>query len=328
MEKIRMGILGAGRIMDRVIVDMHNAKKITVTAIAARELSRARTAADRYGVPLAYGSYEELAESDQVDLVYIATPHPLHAEQAVRMMRAGKHVLCEKPMTVTPEEARLMIDCARENKVFLMEAMWTRFTPAMKEALRQIREGAIGEVRHVYGDFSYYNSNPDPADRVFAPELAGGALLDLGVYPLMACTSLLGADPEQVHAVCRKTEQGVDMRTCVQMMYADGKTAQFMCGMDASCDNTLRILGTKGFIVMPEFWHPWAFTLYQNGAEPRAFTFAQEHEGHHYEFDHAAECILGGLTESPVVPLSESLQVSELCTRARHDMGIFYPSER
>lgn len=152
---LRVGLLGPGRIVDRVMVDMHNAKDVVITAVASRSLERAQKAAARYGIPHTYGSYEEMARSTEVDLVYIATPHPFHVEQACLMMRHGKHILCEKPMTVNDAGSEKMIACARENRVFLMEAMWTRFMPATVKARELLEAGTIGTIRHMFGDFSY-----------------------------------------------------------------------------------------------------------------------------------------------------------------------------
>lgn len=327
VEKIRLGILGAGHIVARVMADMHRLEQVRITAIAARELGRAQEAAAGYGIPHAYGSYLELARSPEVDLVYIATPHSFHAEQAMLMMRHGKHVICEKPMAINHHEVQRMIDCARENGVFLMEAMWTRFLPCVEELVRLIRGGVIGEVRNIFGEFSWVCERPDPRDRLFDPALAGGALLDLGVYPLMLSMQLLGSEPETVQSLCRKAETGVDMHTSVQMQYADGAVAQFFCGMDARGNDGMQIFGTKGHILLPDCWHPRTFTLCVKGQPEQLLTFDQGDEAYHGEFDHAAWCIRQGLTESPVMPLSESLAASRICTAIRHAHGIVYPGE-
>jgi len=327
MYPIRLGILGMGRIAARVMADIDNAKCVRLTAVAARDLIRAQEAAVHYKVPIAYGSYQEMAESKDVDLVYIATPHPFHYEQAIKMMKHGKHVLCEKPMAVTPSQAACMIECARKNGVFLMEGMWTRFMPAMRKAMQLIRDGIIGDVNHIYAEFSHFKEIRDPKNRLFDPALAGGALLDLGVYPLMAITHILGWKPEKVQASALLTEQGVDLRTSVQLQYASGATAQMMCGFDACAQQAMVIYGTKGTVSIPGFWHPIGFTVYQNGMPAKEYCFQPEHEGHHYQFDHAAECITMGLMESPVVSLTESFAICELCTDIRHQIGVFYPGE-
>ena len=326
MKKIRLGILSAGRIVSRIMPDMHNLKNVEITAIAARDLERAQEAAKQYNIETAYGSYLELAESDKVDLVYIATPHPFHKEQAIMMMEHGKNVICEKPMTVNDKEAQEMIDCARKNNVFLMEAMWTRFLPCMEKIVSLIKEGAIGEVGNIFGQFSWYaGKDYDPKERNFNPELAGGALLDLGVYPLMISMHILGSEPKTVQSLCRISKEGVDMHTSVQMQYENGAIAQFFCGMDTCGDDYMEIFGSKGYIKIPGSWHPKKFTLCVNGEE-QEFAFNETTEAYHYEFDHAAKCILEGFKESPVMPLDESLKTSEICTKIRYEHKIIYPN--
>lgn len=328
-KKIRLGILGAGRIVDRVMKDMHRLENVEITAIAARDAVRAQAAAQRYGIPNAYGSYPELAQSKEVDLVYIATPHPFHAQQSILMMSHGKHVICEKPMAINHHEVQQMIDCAKENNVFLMEAMWTRFLPCVQELSRIIKDGVIGEVKNIFGEFSWHAQEYDPEDRVFKLELAGGGLLDLGVYPLMLCMQFLGRNPEKVQSLCRKSKEGVDMHMSVQMQYPSGAIAQFFCGMDACGNDYMQIFGTKGYITMPASWHPKEFTLYPGGQDKQLFTFKdQGNEAYHYEFDHAAECILQGMKESPVIPLEESLIAARICTDIRFEHGIIYPGDK
>lgn len=264
-SKVKLGILGPGRITARVMAGWENIRNVELTAIASRDLARAQAAAKKYGAPIAYGSYEELAKSPEVELVYIATPHPFHLEQAKLMMQHGKHVLCEKPMTMNDAEAEEMIACAKENGVFFMEAMWTRFMPAVIDMMARIRKGEIGKVQHISAEFCYY-ANYDPEDRAFNPALAGGALLDLGVYPIMAATYVFGWQPDQVQSICVKADTGVDMRTCVQMHFPEGGTAQLLCGMDCTGNNSMILYGTKGHIVMPQFWRPHEFTIYTAGA--------------------------------------------------------------
>lgn len=328
MKKIRLGIVSAGAIVARVMKDMHLLKNVEITAIAARDLERAQAAAAQYHIPHAYGSYLELAQSSEIDLAYIATPHTFHAEQAMLMMRHGKHVICEKPMAINHNEVQQMIDCARENGVFLMEAMWTRFQPCVQNLMQMLQDGVIGEVRNIFGEFSWScQDSYDPSSRLFDPALAGGALLDLGVYPLMFCMQVLGDEPETIQSLCRKTPEGVDMNTSVQMQYKNGAIAQFFCGMDACSNDYMQIYGTTGHIVLPGFWRADHFTICREGQEDQLLTFDLPNEPYHYEFDHAAACIQQGLMESPVMPLAESCKVSRLCTEIRHKHSIVYPGE-
>lgn len=326
MDKIRVGVLGPGRIVRRVMKDFHKAQGVELIAVASRSEERAQSAAREYGAKYAFSSYEALAECAEVDLVYIATPHVFHCEQAITMMEHGKHVIAEKPMAVTEEQARRMAECARKNKVFLMEAMWTRFFPAWKKMKELIRAGEVGEVRHVCGAFCYSVEKIDPESRLFAPALAGGALLDIGVYPLMAATDILGWEPEQVQQMHTLTETGVDGRMSVQMQYAGGATSQFMTALDAEGPSDLTIYGARGYVRMEEFWHPTAFEVVVGG-EKREFRFEAENEGFHHEFEEAARCIQAGMKEAEQMPLAESIAVCGMTERLRHEVGVYYPGE-
>ena len=325
-EPIRVGVLGPGRIVRRVMKDFHAGQGYTLAAVASRSLERARQAAAEYGAPLAFGSYEELAACEAVDLVYIAVPHPFHCPLALQMMAAGKHVLCEKPMALNEKETRAMADCARDKGVFLMEAMWTRCFPAMKKMVSLVKGGAIGKVNHVYAVFTA-SSNYDPASRAFDPALGGGALLDIGVYPLMAATQLLGWQVESVQGACEYAPSGVDMRLAAQLKFPGGATAQIMGGMDACGPSHLLVYGAEGCITMENFWHPDAFTLFGRDGRRETYAFRPENEGFHHEFEEAARCIREGLHESPLMTWEESVAVSRITEKLRREAIILYPGE-
>lgn len=323
---IQLGIVGPGRIVARVMPDMVNSSEIEIAAIASRSYERAEAAARKYNIPIAYGSYEEMAASDKVDLVYIALPHPFHCDAACLMMQHGKHVICEKPMTVNDAEAEQMIRCAKENNVFLMEAMWTRFVPATLKAKELVASGIIGEIRHMYADFAYCAAY-DETDRAFAMDLAGGALLDLGVYPLMAVTDFAGWNPVKVSGLAHKAPTGADMRMSVQMLFDNGVTAQFFCAMDVSSSQSMILYGTEGTIEIPAFWEAERVIVRRNGCKEEVYRYPHAFENYHYEFDHVAKCIEQGLKESPRVTLAESLAVSKICTELRKETGILYPMD-
>ena len=327
MERVRVGVLGPGNIVRRVMKDFHQAQGVELVAMASRSAERAEDAARRYGAKYAFSSYEALAECPEVELVYIAIPHVFHCEQAILMMEHGKHVIVEKPMAVTADEARRMTECAKKNGVFLMEAMWTRFFPAWERMTSIIREGVIGEIRHVYGVFSYPVSQIDPESRLFAPSLAGGALLDIGVYPLMAATAILGWKPSGMQEMHTLTETGVDSRMSVQLQYENGATAQFMTALDAEGPANLIVYGSKGYIEMKEFWHPTAFAVVA-GEGRQEYRFDEENEGFHHEFEAAARCIRAGRMQAEQMPQEESVCVCGLTERLRHEAGVYYPGEK
>ncbi len=326
MEKIRLGILGTGSIVRRTMADMGNCEKMIVAGIASRDPERAKAAAEKYNIPLAFGSYEEMAKSPDIDLVYIATPNSAHEANACLMMEHGKNVICEKPVALNVEQAQRMIECAKKNNVFFMEALWTLFMPAVVDAKEKIMSGEIGELNHIYGCFSF-PSREDPSSRLYAPGLGGGSLLDVGVYPLMIATWMLGLDPNSVQSYCAKASTGVDKRTAFTLKYPSGATAQLMSGIDSYSISDMIFYGSKGTLHMPESWHAENYTIERPGAPAQSFEFRHETEGHHYEFDHASECIMKGLKESPVATHAATLAIAGICTKIRRENGIFYPGE-
>lgn len=326
MEKVRLGIAGPGRIVRRVMADLRKAEHIDVAAVASRSIERARAAAAAYGIPLAYGSYEAMAAGDAVDLVYVAVPHPFHCALTKLFLAGGKHVIVEKPFAVNAGEAREMIDCARANGRFLMEAMWSRFFPAAQALKGLIDAGALGELRRLTADFSF-RTPLDLEDRLFKRELGGGALLDVGVYPLSLISFYKGALPERVQVLCHKTETGVDGLCSFQVQFADGAVGQGFGGFEVTTDQGMKLYGTEGWAELPDFWHPTRFTVHRPGQAPEARTFPPEDEGYHNEFEYAALAVLSGQTDQPVIPLAESLAIMELMDAMRADMGVRYPGE-
>ena len=326
--KIGVAMMGPGRIVRRVMADFHNAKNCELIAMASRSPERAKAAQEEYGAKYAF-SYEEMVQCPEVDLVYIATPHNFHVENAIYCMEHGKHVLCEKAFALNEKEARRMIDCAKQNGVFLMEAMWTRFFPSVRELCRLLlEEKAIGEIRHIMGSMSFTMA-PEQGldDRVFSKELAGGSLLDLGIYPLSFCSMLLGPEPDSVESVCRYAPTGVDQRFALQLSYPGGATAQLMCGMDCRNDHKFLIFGSKGMAEVPEFWRPTSFIVRDCNGKETVYHFAPETEGHHYQFVHAADLIKAGIFESPIMPLEETAQLLRLMQDIRYRHGVIYPEE-
>lgn len=321
MKKLRVGVMGLGRIFSRVMTDFHNADICELYAVAARDIGRARDAAAKYGAKRAFGSYEELVECPEVDLVYVATPHSLHRSHTLMCLNGGKHVLCEKAFAMNGREARDMIGAAREKGLFLMEAMWTRFMPAM-EKLRQLHSaGELGELRHITADFGYA-AEYEPKSRIFDPALGGGALMDVGIYPLSICSMLLGADAENIQSQCVLAPSGVDARTSMQLRYASGATAQLMSAIDVKGTSRMTIYASKATVEIPDFWH--ATRLIINGEEIK---FPDENEGHHHQFVHAAEMIASGRTESSIMPPDETIRLMDIMTGVRLANGVIYPGE-
>ena len=242
---LRWGILGTGWIAQLQTADLL-ADGFTVAAVGSRSQEGADAFAKEFGIPVAHGSYEALVADPNVDVIYVATPHPLHAENAELAINAGKHVLVEKPFTLNQAEAKRIVALAAEKKVVVLEAMWTRWLPTMVRLREVIAAGTIGEIRTVIADHN--QSLPrDPKHRINAIELGGGALLDLGIYPVSFAWDMLGA-PETVHAIAAKTATGVDRQTAITLGYAGGQQAVLHTALDTHGPNTASVIGTDGWI--------------------------------------------------------------------------------
>ena len=253
MEKvIKWGIAGAGKIANRFANAIKNVEGVELTAIASRSEERGREFADNHNIKNVFVGYEEMANSDLVDVVYIATPHPMHKPCAEIFLKAKKHVLCEKPVCVNESQAIELTECAIENGVFLMEAMWTRFLPAIKEALLIANSGEIGEIRGVKADFcDYIPYNPET--KIYRSEMAGGSLLDVGVYGLNFAAMFLGDEVDDICSVA-DVNYGVDCQTNILMKYQNGAIASVSSGMTVKKPITGYVFGTKGYIEVPQFY--------------------------------------------------------------------------
>ena len=326
MEKVRLGIAGPGRIVRRVMKDLRKAEHVDVRAVASRDGNRARAAAEEYGIPLAYASYADMASSGEIDLAYVALPHPFHCQTAKLFLENGVNVIVEKPFAVNGREAREMVECARERGLFLMEAMWTRFFPAALALKARIQAGELGEIRRITGDFS--SRNPvDLNDRLYNRALGGGSLLDVGVYPLSLMCYYMDALPEKTQTISRRTDTGVDEMCAFQALFPGGGVGQGYSGLDADTDHVMKVYGALAWAEIPHFWHPTEFTLHRRGAEPEVCRFDPENEGFHHEFEYAARAILAGKTDQTVISLAESVAVMDVMDDMRRQMGVTYPGE-
>lgn len=326
MEKVRLGLAGPGRIVRRVMTDLRKAEHIEIAAVASRAIDRAKAAAAEYGIPLAFGSYEELAASDAVDLVYVAVPHPFHCALTKLFLAGGKHVIVEKPFAVNAKEASEMIDCAKASGRFLMEAMWSRFFPAAQALKALVDSGTLGNIRLITADFSF-RAPLDYGDRLLNRALGGGSLLDVGVYPLSLICFYKGALPGESQVLFHRTETGVDGLCSFQVQFADGAVGQGFGGLEVNTDQVMKLYGTEAWVELPEFWHPTRFTVHRPGHADEHRAFAPEDEGYHNEFEFAAQAILAGQTDQHVIPLSESLKIMEIMDGMRATMGVRYPGE-
>ncbi|HEV2427340.1 MAG TPA: Gfo/Idh/MocA family oxidoreductase [Acidimicrobiales bacterium] len=305
---LRWGVIGTGGIAATFAQDLALSGAGVVTAVGSRSAETARRFAERFSVAHAHESYEALVADDTVDCVYVATPHPLHYDNARLALEQGRPVLVEKAFTMTASEARDLVGIARDRGLFLMEAMWTRFLPHVR-ALREIVEGgALGEVVAVYADHGQW-FELDPASRLFDPALGGGALLDLGVYPVSFASMLLGP-PARIAAVVDDAFTGVDGQASMAFSYGSGAQSLLTCTSRAQTATRASIVGTDARIeVEGDFYAPTSFTLVPRSGESTTYHFETAGRGLHYEASEVARCLDAGELESPQMPLNETIEI-------------------
>jgi predicted dehydrogenase len=319
--EIRWGIVGPGRIAESVLPDFAHVPHARVVAVASRSQERADAFGTRHGIERTHGSYAGILADPDVDVLYVATPHAQHHAIALAALRAGKALLVEKSFTATAAGAAEVIDEARRAGVFAMEAMWTRFQPAVVALRELVADGAIGEVRSIQADLGV-SREYDPADRLFALELGGGALLDLGVYVVSFAQMLLGT-PDRVVATGSLFPTGVDAEAALLLGYDDGRAATLLASLRQALPGQARLFGTAGWIdVLPRFHHPDTIVLHRPGRDPETIIRPQLGVGYAHEFLEVTECLRAGRTESAGMPLTDTLDVQDALGQAAEQLGV------
>ena len=335
---LRWAIVGPGRIAQRFAQAVCGLPGAQLVALCARDTGRAQVFAAQWAAANAaplkvHSSLGELLANPDVDAVYVATPHAFHADAIAACLMAGKPVLCEKPLVPSVAIAKPLIALAQTRQVFLMEALWSRFLPVYAPVAGWLKEQQIGPVRAVQSSFCF--SVPFAAEsRLFNPALAGGALLDIGIYNLSLTRWVLQqawgacAEPEAVHVHGVLAPTGVDQRVAATFEWPGGTTAQFVCGFDLQADNGLRICGERGFIDIPGgFWQATTARLCQKGQDPVVVDAPFAINGFEGQIAEAARCIRAGLFESPVMPHAETLATLAWLDMLRQRLGVRYPFE-
>jgi predicted dehydrogenase len=318
---VRWGIVGPGRIADKVVRDVPLVPGAQAAAVASRSIDRAEAFAAEHGIARAHGSYRDLIDDPDVDVLYIATPHPQHRAVALAALRAGKAIMVEKAFTVTPRATREIADLARASGVFAMEAMWTRFQPAVVRMRELMSDGAIGDVRAVQVDLGVRNPLK-PGDRFTDRELGGGALFDLTVYPISFAQMLLGT-PTAVAARGVVTDDGIDTEESVLLAFASGATAVLTATLRCATPGQARVFGTDGWIdVLPRFHHPETIVLHRHGREPEEITLPQVGGGYYHELVEVTECVAAGRPESATMPLADTVTVQEIMAEVAAQIGM------
>jgi len=326
MTGLHWGILATGGIAHAFTSDLRTAG-LEVAAVGSRRIDSARAFAAQYDIPHAHGSYEELVSDPDVDIVYIATPHPGHVENALMALDHGKHVLVEKPFTLNAAEAAAIRDRAGDTGLLAMEAMWTRYLPHMVRIREIVAAGTLGEVRVVSADHTQKLST-DPAHRLNALELGGGALLDLGIYPISFACDVLGV-PERVTALARLSDAGTDAEVATIAVHRGGAVSTSVSSSRAAGMNVAQIVGTEARIEIDHVWYtPTSFRVVSSDGDVlERYTSDIEGRGMQFQALAAEHLVAAGRTDGDVLPLDETVEIMRVLDEVRRQIGVAYPSE-
>ncbi len=321
---VRWGVVGTGGIASAFVADLRLVEGAEAVAVGSRAQQSADRFAAEHSLGRAHPTYEALVTDDEVDVVYVATPHPGHHAAALMAIEAGKAVLVEKPFTMDAAEAESLVTAARDRGVFLMEAMWARFVPWAVRLRELLADGTLGDVREVIADHGQWFPL-DASHRLFAPELGGGALLDLGVYPVSFASMVLGT-PSRVTAVSDPAFTGVDATTSMLMQYAGGAHAVLTATLSAAGPTTAAVVGTDARVLVDgPFYTPGGFTLTRRDGTSERFDQPVEGRGMWCEAAEVVRCLREGRLESDVMPLDETVAIMATMDEVRRQIGLTYP---
>jgi predicted dehydrogenase len=322
--KLKWGIVGLGKIAKKFIDDLGLVDDVEIVAVASRDLNKAHAIAKEYNIASSYGSYEELFSDDEVDIVYVATPHHLHMEISIQAMNAGKHVLCEKPLAVNHHQVSKMIQASHRNHVFLMEAFWSRFNPCLINIFELIKQGKLGEVNYVNADFCFYRDD-GPESRLFNMNLGGGSLLDVGVYPVFLAYSIFGM-PIEILSTARLHETGADKQMSAILKFENG-LASLSSGFTSKSEMVAKVCGTKASIYISEPWHAAKEFKIVCVEHEEIIRMPTQGNGLVYEIEECKSCINNKQIESKLWSHQDSLNMSSITDEIRRQCGIKYPFE-
>ncbi len=318
------GIIGCGNIAHSFVKDLQLLGGHRLQAVASRTINKAQAFAQEYNVVSAYGDYNSLLSDKQVDVVYIATPHNSHLEWSIAAMNNKKHVLCEKPLAVNKKQVLTMLEAAKYNQVFLMEALWSRFNPTINEVKKKCDSAVLGELKQLHAEFSFKSKHPAES-RLFNPQLAGGAILDVGIYPIFLAYFLFGY-PDDISITAKFGDTGVDIQSSIILKYPD-KQASLVCAINYEGECQSVVAGTKGRIVIPRRWHEAQGYREIIEGEEKSFSLPTTGKGYTYEILETARCISNGKLESSYWSHQDSINVISILDELRIQIGLKYPFE-
>lgn len=322
MRKTKWGILGPGKIANKFAQDILLSEGSIFYSVASRDFDRAKEFAEKYQAVKYYGSYEELADDRDVDVVYIASPHKFHFEHSMMCLQKGKAVLCEKPIGMNAKELAIMIETSRKNNLFLMEGMWTRFIPATEKLISLLDDNVIGDILFMHADFGF-KATIDPEGRLFNKELGGGSLLDIGIYPVYLSLLCLGM-PVDIKAMARMTSTGVDSYCSVLFDFDQSAKAILESTFETTTPTEAILYGTEGILKLHNrFHHTQKITLSKNELNT-CFDIPYLGNGYIHQIEEVNHCLQNNQIESPKHPLKMSLELLSLLDRIRMEVGLSY----
>ena len=325
---MRWGILSTGTIASKfakTLLDMHDPQE-TAAAVASRTIEKAVAFADTYHIPIAHSAYEALADDPQVEAVYVATPNNFHYEHVRMCLNAGKHVLCEKPLTTCAEDARELYALAQQKGLFLMEAFWIRFLPLYEKLLSLIDSGTLGALQHARCDYGFIAQGPRRT-RKFRSELGGGALLDIGIYNLGFLRMVMGSDPEAFTSEVQFNEFGTDCFSVLQLTYPGGRTAHSLQAIGLEIPRHAALYFEKGNVYLPDFQDAFKMEVHPLGQEAYTLSFPPEVNGFEYEIREATRCIQAKETCSSIFTPEDSIATLQLMDQIRRQWGMKFSFE-
>lgn len=326
MNKIKWGIIGIGKIAHKFADALKVCENTELCAVASRNLLKAHKFAEEFGFDNAYGSYRELAEKSEADIVYIATPTASHYTDTMLCLNFEKNVLCEKSVSLNSRQLDTIFQTARYKDLFFMEAMWMKCRPAYLKAKEWLNDGKIGNISYIKADFS--NVVPfDPDSRLFRADCGGGALLDLTVYPITLALDFLGIPDEIITSA--HLRNGVDTGNSIFLRYKNGSYASIDSGFELQLKNNAIISGSNGFITFGDYFHcTEEVALYDlNGSLIESVSFPDKINGYEYEIVEVNRCLREKLSESPLVPHNGTADVMRIMDECRKQWGMVFPGE-
>ena len=325
MENLRVGIIGAGWIAEKAAITLKNLEGASCYAIASRSLEKAQAFAEKWQVTCAYGSYSELIADENVDLVYVATPHSHHYDVTKEALENGKPCLVEKAFMANHRQAADIVRISRERKVFLAEAIWTRYQPAVQIVRQLISNGQIGTPRLITATLGYSMGNKP---RIMRPDLCGGALLDLGVYAINFVRMFCDSPIEKMESQCVKSDTGMDLTNAISFTFANGILANVQSSACCVGDNIGVIAGTEGNIIIDNINNPQRIRI---NKRDRVFVndinVPKQITGYEYQFIACKQALEEGLIEPPQMPLEETLYIMKMMDELRFKWGVLYPMD-